>query len=62
MTGFSAAELLARHNIAYRQTRTGKYSTACPDCNGQGYLERHRSTTKACNGIARTVTKATANT
>ena len=28
----------ARHNIAFRQTRTGKYSTACPDCNGEGYL------------------------
>ncbi len=39
MTGFSAAELLARHNIAFRQTRTGKYSTACPDCNGEGYLD-----------------------
>ena len=39
MTGFSAAELLARHNIEYKQTRTGKYSTACPDCNGEGYLD-----------------------
>jgi len=38
MAVFSAAELLARHNIEYRQTRTGKYSTACPDCNGEGYL------------------------
>jgi hypothetical protein len=38
MTSVSAAELLARHNIAYRQTRTGKYSTACPQCNGEGYL------------------------
>ena len=40
MTGFSAAELLSRHNIAYRQTRSGKYSTACPDCKGEGYLRR----------------------
>ena len=39
MTGFSAAELLSRHNIEYRQTRSGKYSTACPDCNGEGYLD-----------------------
>jgi len=38
VTGFSAAELLARLNIAYQQTRSGKYSTACPDCNGGGYL------------------------
>src|SRR6202521_3593977 len=39
MTGFSAAELLARHNIEYKQTRTGKYSTACPQCKGGGYLD-----------------------
>jgi hypothetical protein len=38
MTGFSAAELLARHNIAYQHTRSGKYTTACPNCNGEGYL------------------------
>jgi hypothetical protein len=37
-TGFSAAELLARHNIEYKQTRSGKYSTSCPDCN-EGYLD-----------------------
>src|SRR5271163_3546708 len=39
MAVFSAAEILSRHNIAFQQTRTGKYSTSCPDCNGEGYLD-----------------------
>lgn len=38
MASFSAAELLSRHNIAYQQTRSGKYTTSCPRCNGEGYL------------------------
>jgi ribosomal protein S27AE len=38
MTGFSAAEILSRHSIEYKQTRSGKYSTTCPKCSEGGYL------------------------
>ena len=30
-------ELLAEHNITYVESRKGKYTTQCPNCNG-GYL------------------------
>jgi hypothetical protein len=33
----TAQEILRRHNIAYVNTKSGKYTTNCPDC-GQGYL------------------------
>jgi hypothetical protein len=33
----SARELLHRHRIAYKETRTGKFTTSCPEC-GNGYL------------------------
>ena len=37
MTVFSARELLKRHDIAFVETRSGKFTTKCPNCS-QGYL------------------------
>jgi RecA-family ATPase len=37
MTVFSAADLLARHGIAYVATKSGKFTTTCPHCR-TGYL------------------------
>jgi hypothetical protein len=32
MTTFSASELLQRHGVAYVKTKSGKFTTACPNC------------------------------
>jgi predicted NUDIX family NTP pyrophosphohydrolase len=34
---FSAQELLRRHNIDYIATKSNKFTTSCPHCEG-GYL------------------------
>ena len=34
----SPQELLAQHGIGYIHTAQGKYTTDCPHCRGDGYL------------------------
>jgi hypothetical protein len=38
MNRLSPSEALKRHNIEYVATKSGNYTTACPNCSGGGYL------------------------